>query len=525
MISIERDDLMSVAYDIERLLHFGLSKGLIRPEDVMPVRNGLMDLLGVKEPYSFADDEIMEGECETAAPILAGLLDACVASGLIPDDTATQRDLMDARIMGLLMPRASEVSRRFGQLYAEDPVAATDYFYALSRDSHYIQVDRIAKNLYWQTATEFGALEITINLSKPEKDPKEIAAAKSMPQTNYPKCLLCAENEGFAGHMNHPARQNLRLIPLPLAGRRWYMQYSPYVYYNEHCIVLNSEHVPMKITESAFQRLLDFVAYLPHYFIGSNADIPIVGGSILTHDHYQGGRHVFPMEMAAPYGFYCHRDFDDVQASLVKWPMSVIRIASAHREKLVALAMHILRSWQGYEDCGAEVIPFTGETPHNAITPIARQNKAGLFEMDLVLRNNRTSDGHPMGIFHPHEELHHIKKENIGLIEVMGLAVLPGRLDGELRDIAAILAGKSAWSPGQIAGDEAHPLHKHLDWIGRLIERYGLDNREDNAVQIVRDEVGLIFTQVLADAGVFKWTEQGRAQFDRFMQVAGFSRI
>lgn len=512
---------MSISYQIERLLNFALNKNLIYEDDVISSRNALLDLLKINEPYVFKENEKIKEDLDTAADILNQILDYCADANIIQADTMIYRDLMDAKIMGILMPRPSEVNYEFKKLYAVNKEAATDYFYTLSQHSNYIQVDRIKKNLYWKTATEFGDLEITINLSKPEKDPKEIAAAKSLAQTSYPKCLLCPENEGYSGNLNHPARQNLRLIRMDLNNEKWYMQYSPYVYYNEHCIVLHKDHVPMKTIENTYRRLLDFVDILPHYFIGSNADIPIVGGSILMHDHYQGGHHVFPMETAKPFTEYSHKDFNDIKIFLVKWPLSVIRISGSDKVRLVRLAMFIMNIWKDYSDESADIIAFTDNIPHNAITPIARKNKEGLFELDLVLRNNMTSQEHPLGIFHPHAELHHIKKENIGLIEVMGLAILPGRLNGELNDIAKILCHEAAYNDNELS-NPSHALNKHYDWIKTLIQKYGFDNTKKSAEKIIQDEVGFIFSKVLQDAGVFKYNEAGRVQFNKFMNKCLF---
>lgn len=514
-------------YQIERLLRLASAKGLIKQEDIIPARNGLLDLLCVKEPFQTSSEEIVLENNVGAADILEIILDNCVNEGIISEDTVTLRDLFAAKIMGLLMPRASEVSERFQALYKRNPEAATDYFYKLCQDSNYIQMDRINKNLYWEAETEFGALEITVNLSKPEKDPKEIAAAKLLPQTGYPKCLLCAENAGFAGNLNHPARQNLRLIPMQL-GRiekeQWFFQYSPYVYYNEHCIVLNEKHVPMKISRATFERLFDFVSQLPHYFIGSNADLPIVGGSILNHDHFQGGRHIFPMEKAETYAEYRYDKHEDIKISLVKWPMSAIRLSCTEKNTdtnaLIELSMHILETWKQYSDESAEIRAFSGNTPHNTVTPIVRINAGGYGEIDIVLRNNRTTEQYPLGIFHPHENLHHIKKENIGLIEVMGLAVLPGRLSVSLDEIANILSGQNTFDPDLI--DSSHALYSHRLWIKELLAKYGVSNDTDEAKQIVKVEVGEVFKQVLCDAGVFKFTDDGKKQFDRFMKACGF---
>jgi UDPglucose--hexose-1-phosphate uridylyltransferase len=508
--------------EIERLLRFALKSGLIDGEDLPVARNALLDLFRLDEPAA----EAFRGDVpDEAAPILTRMLDYAAEHGLIPDNTTTQRDLLDARIMGLLMPRQSEVVRRFRELMRDaSPEAATAYFYALSQASNYIRMDRIARNLYWRTATPYGELEITVNLSKPEKDPKEIAAERNAPPGGYPKCLLCPENAGYAGRINHPARQNLRLIPVTLDGSPWYLQYSPYVYYNEHCIVLNERHVPMAINRETFVKLLDFVEQFPHYFLGSNADLPIVGGSILSHDHYQGGRHIFPMALAPIERSYVHDDEPGVRAGTVKWPMSVVRLTGHDRAALIRLADRILDAWRAYSDPEADVLAYTdgpgGRTPHNTITPIARRTQDGGYELDLVLRNNRTSPEHPDGIFHPHRELHHIKKENIGLIEVMGLAVLPGRLESELRRIAELLTGERPYRPEE--WEEGHPLRKHLPWIERLYRQYGGGLPAEEARALLQDEVGRLYLQVLADAGVFKRDEAGQAAFHRFMTRCGF---
>jgi len=447
-----------IEYQVERLLAFAQKNRLIEGEDVIPARNALLDLLGLSAPYG----GLAEYQGETATEVLDHILDYACESGLIPEDTVTRRDAFAARVMGLLIPRQSEVVRQFRDDYAHSPTLATDSFYKLSRASNYIQVDRVAKDVRWKGQTDFGELEITINLSKPEKDPREIAAAKTAAQTNYPKCLLCAENAGFAGTLTHPARQNHRIIPLTLNGEGWYLQYSPYVYYDEHCIVLDEVHRPMQLGRATFVRLLDFVGQFPHYFLGSNADLPIVGGSILSHDHFQGGRYAFPMEVAPSHRFFAHPDFRDVQISLIKWPLSVIRLAGENRGTLTDLAMIIFEGWRGYSDPSAEIMALTGETPHNTATPIARKNATGSFELDLVLRNNRTTAERPLGLFHPGPELHHIKKENIGLIEVMGLAVLPGRLLDELKAIEAVLC-TDAFDPPP---SKTPPTHCTNIWIG-----------------------------------------------------------
>lgn len=532
----------SIAAEIERLLLFAEEKALLEPLDVIPARNALLDLFQVEAPYSGSRDDIINKNyaednkeadelddelANSPSQILNRMLDYAAEKGLLPANNTTQRDLMDARIMGLLMPRQSEVARKFWQIAKEQSIEkATEQFYHLSQCSNYIRLDRIANNEYWTSTTDYGDLEITVNLSKPEKDPEEIAALKDAPAMHYPKCLLCLDNVGYAGRIDHPARQNHRVIPLELEGESWYLQYSPYVYYNEHCIVLSRNHKPMQIKEATFRKLLQFVQQFPHYFIGSNADLPIVGGSILNHDHFQGGRHTFAMEKAPAEAVYVHPDFPDVDAARIKWPMSVVRLSSSNPERIVSLASRILDSWRPYTDLKADIVAFSGEgearVPHNTITPIARKNKQGEYELDLVLRNNRTSAEHPEGIFHPHRPLHPIKKENIGLIEVMGLAVLPGRLIDELEKIAAILTGDIEVLH-QAQDDEQDALHKHLPWIHAMIDQYGTYLAEKEAWNCVRAEVGGKFAEVLQDAGVFKRTREGQAAFHQFMRHAGFS--
>ena len=434
------------------------------------------------------------------------LLDWAVENGRIEDDT-TSRDLFDTELMGRLTPRPSQVIRAFRTRYEESPEAATDWYYQFSQDTDYILRYRIAKDVKWVAPTPYGDLDITINLSKPEKDPRAIAAAKTAPQGGYPKCQLCRENEGYAGRMNHPARQNHRIIPITIDGKDWFFQYSPYVYYNEHCIVFNGAHVPMKIDRSAFRKLLDFVKQFPHYFVGSNADLPIVGGSILSHDHFQGGRYTFAMEKAPVEKAVSFPGFEDIECGIVKWPMSVIRLRSADDDRLVDLAEKILTTWRGYTDEAAFIFAETDGEPHNTITPIARM-RDGKFELDLVLRNNITTEEYPLGVYHPHQELHHIKKENIGLIEVMGLAVQPSRLKGELADLAdAFVEGRD------IRADEA--LEKHNHWAEELKTRYTFT--KENAMDILQKEVGVVFATVLEHAGVYKCTDEGRTAFLRFI--------
>ena len=504
--------MINIGYEIEKLLKFALKKEMISKWDVIPSRNALLDLLKVDAPF---EDEVEEVVEDTPVKILNNILDYAAENKLIEENTATYRDLLDARIMGLLMPRQGEVIKKFNDIAEKKSLEdATNWFYDLSKSSNYIMTERIAKNLYWLAETEYGNLEITVNLSKPEKDPKEIAKAKLVKQSSYPKCLLCIDNVGYAGRLNHPARQNHRVIPLELQGKEWFIQYSPYVYYNEHCIVFKGEHSPMKLGRDALERLVEFTDKFPHYFIGSNADLPIVGGSILTHDHYQGGRHVFPMEKAKVEKKYKSEKFKDVEIGTVKWPMTVIRLKSKDKTSLVDAAMEIFEAWKVYSDEEDEVLAFTGDTPHNTVTPIARRKDSD-FELDIVLRNNRTSEEHPDGIFHPHKELHHIKKENIGLIEVMGLAVLPGRLERELEKIAKIIAGETSYDKESALLD--NDLNKHVDWIEEMLKENNNMNLED-ARSYVKKEVGRIFSRVLEDAGVFKRNEKGQAALDKFIR-------
>ena len=490
---------MNGAY-LDALVRYGIGCGLIEQADACYVKNRLLEILRL-------DEAPAEEEIHAALPeLLAALTDDAVQRGLT-GGSVTERDLFDTKLMGALTPYPHEVRAEFARRYAASPEAATDWFYRFSQDTNYIRRDRIAKDLKWKYASPYGALDVTINLSKPEKDPRDIAAAKAAPQSGYPRCLLCAENEGYAGRGNHPARQNHRILPLTLDGSQWYLQYSPYVYYNEHCIALNAEHRPMHIDGVTFRRLLDFVKIFPHYFIGSNADLPIVGGSILSHDHFQGGRYRFAMEEAPVEREVRFADFPAVRAGVVRWPMSVIRLTSADRAQLLALAERILARWRGYSDPEAGVFAETDGVPHNTITPIARRRGAD-YELDLVLRCNITTPELPLGVFHPHPELHHIKKENIGLIEVMGLAVLPARLKKELEGVrTAILTG------ADLRQDET--LGKHADWVDELRQRY--DFTPENTEDILRQEVGAVFTRVLEDAGVFKRNDAGQRAFGRFL--------
>ena len=489
---------MTVNGYLTALVEYGLKTGLIQDCDRTYIVNQLLMTMGLD---SYEEEAAPSMELED---ILAGLLSDAVSRGVI-EDNITAKDLFDTKLMGVLTPLPREVRAMFAALYAEDPQKATDWYYTLSQDTDYIRRYRIKKDLRWKTATEYGDLDITINLSKPEKDPKAIAAAKAAPQSGYPKCQLCPENEGYAGRMNHPARENHRIVPITVAGANWYLQYSPYVYYNEHCIVFNAKHTPMVIDKSAFSKLLDFVTLFPHYFVGSNADLPIVGGSILSHEHFQGGHYSFPMELSPVEREIRFAGYEDIKAGIVKWPMSVIRLDGADKARLADLADKILRAWRGYTDADAFIFAETDGVPHSTITPIARRRGSD-YELDLVLRNNITTEEHPLGVYHPHAELHHIKKENIGLIEVMGLAVLPARLKGELQGLEeAILAGKP------LTGD----LEKHAAWVEELKTRHTFT--PENTTAILREEVGKVFAKVLEHAGVYGRNEAGQAAFLKFI--------
>ncbi|MGN0675740.1 MAG: UDP-glucose--hexose-1-phosphate uridylyltransferase [Oscillospiraceae bacterium] len=492
---------------IRKLVCYGLENGLISAEDRIYAANSVCEALKIDD-YDPPEENFTDVELE---PVLKELLDYAVENGII-EDSIVYRDLFDTKLMGCLMPRPSEVIEKFRRLYREkSPEAATDYYYKLSCDSDYIRRYRIAKDMKWTTVTDYGTLDITINLSKPEKDPKAIAAALNAKQSGYPKCMLCEENVGYAGRVNHPARQNHRIIPVKINDERWCLQYSPYVYYNEHCILLNSVHTPMKIDRSAFSKLFDFVEQFPHYFIGSNADLPIVGGSILTHEHFQGGRYTFAMATAPVEETYVIPGFEDVEVGRVKWPMSVLRLRCSDYERLVELGDRVLTKWRGYSDESAFIFAETDGVPHNTITPIARKN-GNAYELDLVLRNNITTDEHPLGVFHPHEELHHIKKENIGLIEVMGLAVLPARLKGEMELLADTLINKG------VSAVRLDPtLEKHADWAEEFAARN--DITPENVNDIIRKEIGHVFAKVLEHAGVYKRTPKGIAAFGRFVST------
>ncbi len=494
---------MKIETYIDSLVAYAMNTGLAQPVDHQVLTNRLLDLLH-REDYT-PSDELLSEDLEE---ILSGILDYACQQGLC-EDNITARDIFDTRIMGALTPMPREVIRCFREKYAVSPQEATDWYYTFSCDTDYIRRYRIAKDLRWTYESEYGDLDITINLSKPEKDPKAIAAAKNAPQSGYPKCQLCKENEGYAGRLNHPARANHRIIPITIAGSEWYLQYSPYVYYNEHCIVFNGQHVPMKIDQAAFDKLLDFVTAFPHYFVGSNADLPIVGGSILSHEHFQGGHYTFAMEKAPVETPVCFAGFEDVQAGLVKWPMSVIRLDGEDPKRLSQLAEKILNAWRSYSDEKCGIVAFSGGEPHNTITPIARR-RGSLYELDLVLRCNITTEEHPLGVFHPHADKHHIKKENIGLIEVMGLAVLPSRLKGELTDLAEKIV-----SGADLRGDPIQS--KHADWVEELKKRYIFT--EENAMATLMQETGRVFTQVLEDAGVYKRTPEGKDAFLRFVEA------
>lgn len=501
---------MNIYAEIQKLVKYGLQKGLIQPEDEIYTINQYLELYGL--------DEYVEQDIEGAEIVLDDILEKLMAlayeMGVMKSDDITSKDLFDTKLMGILTPKPSDVIREFKAIYAEDPVKATDRFYTFSQDTNYIRRERIKKDRKWQVESPYGVIDITINLSKPEKDPKAIAAAKNAKQSAYPKCQLCIENEGYAGRMNHPARQNHRIIPIEINGGRWGFQYSPYVYYNEHCIVFNGEHVPMKIDKNAFIKLFDFVKQFPHYFLGSNADLPIVGGSILSHDHFQGGNYEFAMARAAYEETFTIPGYEDVEAGIVAWPLSVIRIRHKDEKRLIELADHILGKWRGYTDEAAYVFSETDGEPHNTITPIARK-KGDIYELDLALRNNITTEECPLGLYHPHAEYHHIKKENIGLIEVMGLAVLPARLKGEMELLGEYLvAGKD------VASEET--LQKHETWAKAIVEKCKAQNiviTAENVNDILQEEIGQVFVHVLEDAGVYKTTAEGREAFRRFIAV------
>jgi len=497
---------------IGELVAYGTENGLVDAEDKVYTVNRLLEVLGETEyaEEGLSDDRAESGsEIRPLSEILADILDYAVGKGIL-EDTVTNRDLFDTKLMGCLTPPPSAIRKNFSEEYAESPEAATDYYYAFSQATNYIRVDRIRKDEKWVAPTEFGDLDITINLSKPEKDPRDIAKAGQAKKSGYPACLLCKENEGYSGSFSHPARQNHRVIPLVLAGEPYYLQYSPYVYYNEHCIVFNEKHIPMKIDHSTFAKLLDFVAQFPHYTVGSNADLPIVGGSILSHDHFQGGRYEFPMVRAPYEKFFKVPGFEEIETGIIRWPLSTIRLRGDDADRIAALSDHILQCWRGYSDAEAFILAETDGTPHNTITPIARM-RGEKFEMDLVLRNNITTEDHPLGEYHPHPEYHHIKKENIGLIEVMGLAVLPARLKGEMAAVEEVLL-----KGGDLMSDER--TAPHAAWAEEWEKHYEALT-EENIHGIVQDEIGKVFAKVLECAGVYKCTEEGREAFSRFLET------
>ena len=490
---------------LKKLVQYGINTGITPECERIYTTNLLLDC--------FNESEYNDVECDmdniVLEDVLKVLLDEAVKRDII-EDNIVSRDLFDTKLMNCLMPRPSEVQRNFWEKYEKSPVEATDYFYKLSQDSDYIRRYRVCKDMKWTVDTDYGTLDVTINLSKPEKDPKAIAAARNAKASSYPKCQLCMENEGYAGRSNHPARHNHRIIPITVNDSKWGFQYSPYVYYNEHCIVFNGEHIPMKIEKATFRKLFDFVKQFPHYFLGSNADLPIVGGSILSHDHFQGGNYTFAMAKAPVIKSFTIEGFEDVNAGIVKWPLSVIRLSGKDDNKVIELADHILKAWRCYTDEDAFVFAETDGEQHNTITPIARMHN-GLYELDLTLRNNITTEEHPLGVYHPHEKLHHIKKENIGLIEVMGLAVLPSRLKGEMELLSQyIIEGKD------IRSNET--LLKHADWVEEFMPSYGkIDS--SNIMDILKAEIGKVFCQVLEDAGVYKCNEKGLNDFTKFINT------
>lgn len=496
---------MNLYKNIKKLVEYGIQTGLTPECERIYATNLLLDLF---HEDSYEEVEITPSEL-VLEEILKELLDEACQRGII-EDSITYRDLFDTKLMNCLMPRPAQIQERFWNAYAVSPEQATEFYYKLSQDSDYIRRYRIKKDMKWTVDTKYGTLDITINLSKPEKDPKAIAAARNAASASYPKCQLCMENEGYAGRTNHPARENHRIIPITINDSAWGFQYSPYVYYNEHCIVFNGEHTPMKIERNAFIKLFDFVKQFPHYFLGSNADLPIVGGSILSHDHFQGGHYTFAMAKAPIIENFTVAGFEDVTAGIVKWPLSVIRLQCKDEKRIIDLADHILKAWRSYTDEDAFIFAETDGVPHNTITPIARK-RGDLFEMDLTLRNNITTDEHPLGVYHPHAHLHHIKKENIGLIEVMGLAVLPARLKGELELLKEyILTGKDIRS--------SESIEKHADWVEEFLPKY--ENINASTIEnILQQEVGKVFCEVLEDAGVYKCTEEGLNAFRRFLAV------
>ena len=491
--------------NIKKLVEYGIRTGLTPECERIYTTNLLLELFK-EDDY---EDVSIEGEELDLKQILKELLDEAVARGLV-EDSVVFRDLFDTKLMNCLLPRPAQVQKTFWEEYEKSPEAATAFFYKFSQDSDYIRRYRVKKDMKWKVDSPYGEIDITINLSKPEKDPKAIAAAGAAKASSYPKCQLCMENEGYARRANHPARETHRIIPITINDSKWGFQYSPYVYYNEHCIVFNGQHVPMKIDRNAFIKLFDFVKQFPHYFLGSNADLPIVGGSILSHDHFQGGNYTFAMAKAPIEIPVTIPGYEDVEAGIVKWPLSVLRIRHADEKRLIDLADHVLQAWRGYTDEEAFIFAETEGTPHNTITPIARK-KGDMYELDLTLRNNITTEEHPLGVYHPHAQYHNIKKENIGLIEVMGLAVLPSRLKEELEILADYMV-----EGGDIRSNEK--IAKHADWVDSFLPKYDSITR-DNVMDILKEETGIVFTHVLEDAGVYKCTEDGRKAFMRFVET------
>ena len=503
---------MDIYQNINALASYGLTTNLIQQEDLIYVQNQLLAIFGLEGFEDPAQAQTIPNvKVEQLEEILKNLLDYAQEKNLTGGDSIVYRDLFDTRLMATLVDRPSNIIAKFRELYAKSPKQATDWFYKFSQDTDYIRRYRICRDVKWISSTQYGDMDITINLSKPEKDPKAIAAARNAKVSGYPSCLLCRQNEGYAGRINHPARNNHRIIPIELAGETWGFQYSPYVYYNEHCIVFNYEHTPMQISRKTFERLIDFVTKFPHYTLGSNADLPIVGGSILTHDHFQGGAYEFPMAKAPVLKTITIKGFEDVDTAIVNWPMSVIRIKSADKNRIIELSDYILKKWRNYTDESAFIYANTDGEAHNTLNPIARR-RGELYEMDLVLRNNITTPEHPLGVYHPHAELHHIKKENIGLIEVMGLAILPGRLKTEFKELA-----QAVKQDKDISGDEN--LAKHAPWMNELKEKYGsfTQKNEDDIIEILKKETGIVFSKVLEHAGVFKCNENGLKAFEKFL--------
>ena len=500
---------MGLIREIYKLTEYGTRNGLIEEDDRTYIINRYLEIFGVDEFILREEEKDEIGKAEIPlSSVLENLTDIACEKGMLEADGITQRDLFDTKLMGVMTARPSEVIREFHKHYNNNPKEVTNWFYKFSQDTNYIRKDRIQKDRKWKIEGAYGDIDITINLSKPEKDPKAIAAARNAAKSSYPACQLCIENEGYAGRINHPARQNLRIIPIEIQGNKWGFQYSPYVYYNEHCIVFNGEHTPMKIEESTFEKLFDFVKLFPHYFVGSNADLPIVGGSILSHDHFQGGHYTFAMEKAPIEKTFVISGYEDVEMGIVKWPLSVLRLRSKDEKRLIKMASYILDSWRSYTDEAAFIFAETNGEPHNTITPIARK-KGEMFELDLALRNNITTEEHPLGVYHPHAQWHNIKKENIGLIEVMGLAVLPARLDAELE-----LLGEYLVTGKDIVSNEK--IEKHAEWVESFRSNYS-HITEENVKEILEKEVGKVFIHVLEDAGVYKCTEEGRAAFERFI--------